>query len=287
MIGKLTLSAVLGFVLSAAPMPAQQVPPPVVEGAVPNAIKRMATVDSEANNLPGAAVAAFGPNSPLALFSSSERILRPPPPFPGTAWSRAFTVTEQIEPVSTIPRPVLSSNTRSDVDLRGMQPFASFRGNSEYDYDPAVPDPNLTKVMWVHLLAQGTGPAATVRGTVADGSVMNVSFGPNFIRVRAVDGPAGPGTLLRVEGVFPEGTGNSKVVWLGDFSALNHFFIYEFPAAQSIAGGRVSVRQGATLSPARPSPTTMIKRHFYTHSWLMWINRPPKTGPYSIKFYAL
>ena len=287
MICRRTLSAVLALVLSAAPALAQRVNPPVVEGAVPNAIKRMATVDSEANNRPGVSVAAFGPNSPLALLSSSENVLRPPPPYPGTAWSRAFTVTEQIEPVSTLPKPMLASNARSDVDLQGMQPFASLRGNSEYDYHPAVPDPTLTKVMWVHLLAQGTGPAATVRGTLADGSLMKVSFGPNFIRVRAVDGPAGTGTLLRVEGVFPEGTGDSKVVQLGDFPTLNHFFVYEFPAAQSISGGRVSVQQGATLTPARPHPSTMIKRHFYTHSWLMWTNRPPKTGPYSIKFYAL
>lgn len=287
MIWRVTLSAVLGLVLSATPALAQRVNPPVVDGAVPNAIKRMATVDSEANNLPGAAVAAFGPNSPLALFSSSERVLRPPPPFPGTALSRAFTVTEQIEPVSNLPKPMLSANTRSDVDLQGMQPFASFRGRSWYDYIPAVSNPNLTKALWVHLLVQGVGPATTVRGTLADGSVMKVSFGPNFIRVRAVDGPAGPGTLLRVEGVFPEGTGDSRVVQLGDFPTLNHFFIYEFPAAQSIMGGLVEVAQGGTVTPARPSASTTLKKHFYTHSWLMWTNRPPKTGPYSIKFYAL
>jgi len=287
MICRLTLSAALGLVLSAAPALAQRVNPPVVEGAVPNAIKKMATVDSEANNRPGVAVAALGPNSPLALFSSSEHVLRPPPPYPGTAWSRAFTVTEQIEPVSTLPKPMLSSNTRSDVDLQGMQPLASFRGRSWYDYIPAVSNPNLTKALWVHLLVQGTGPATTVRGTLADGSVMRVSFGPNFIRVRPVDVPAGTGTLFRVEGVFPEGTGDSRVVQLGDFPTLNHFFIYEFPATQSITGGLVEVAQGGTVTPARPNPTTMIKRHFYTHSWLMWTNRPPKTVPYSIKFYAL
>lgn len=276
----------------AGPALPQKAPPP--PAAVSNLIKNLATVETSANDAAGPAIAAIGPNSPLQLASRIPRIVTPPVPYPGMPWSRADSAADQAEPVSTLRQPVLSAHARADLDIFGTAPFATFLGRSFYRYDlPQQPDPRARRlVLWVHLLVHGS--TVPTRGMLPDGTLMRVDFGnSHWVRVRAVDGPVGQGTRYKVEGFFGFTRGSTGLVDLGTLDGVNHFFVYQYPAriqpypspnVISSGSNSITVEQAGRIDNPRPSPTSTVKKNFYIHSWLMFDNLEPVSGPV-ISFY--